>query len=322
MKPINVLLTPSSSGMAIAAIKALRLDKNIKIVSTDVSELAAGLYLSDKAYIVPPFNDDSFFDKLDVIIAREKIDVIIPCLDTILLEFSKRKAAYEQLGVKILVSEPETIKITRDKWETYKKLENIIPLPKSFVNTDIDIPFPVFIKPRFGSGSIDAFRANSRDQLNFFFSKVSNPIIQEFLPGKEYTIDCLAGVNGELIVSIPRERIETKAGISVKSKTVENHDLDVMACKVSNALRFYGPFFLQVKEDVNGIPKLTEINARIGGTMCLSSFSGSNLHVLAVYMAMGRVISPSVPQKGLYVSRYWEEIYLTEDEINKKVLRI
>lgn len=105
-------------------------------------------------------------------------------------------------------------------------------------------------------------------------------------------------------------------------KIIKNEELEKMAEKITPELKFCGPFFFQAKEDRNGIPKLTEINARIAGTMCLSSFSGLNIHSLAVRLCMGEKIEIPKVKYGLYITRYWEEIYLTEGLIDDKVYKI
>lgn len=323
MRKIRVLLTPSSSGMAISAIKALRLDKTLQIITTDVDKLAPGLYLSDRGYLVPRFKDESFYSTLVKIIKKERIDVIIPCLDTILLEFSKRKEELEEVGAKVLVSNVKTIKITRDKWKTCNALKDTIPFPKSFIRKeDVDIRYPLLVKPRCGSGSINVHKINSKNELEFFYRRVENPIIQEFLGGREYTVDCLANFDGNLIVAVPRERLETKAGITVKGKVINDERLRSMAKKISNNLKFFGPFFFQAKEGIEEIPKMTEINARIAGTMCLSSLSGSNILLMSVKMCLGEKIKTPKIKTGLYLSRYWEEMYLTENEIKRKLLKM
>lgn len=323
MRKTRVLLTPSSSGMAISAIKALRLDKTIQIYSTDVDKLAPGLYLSDKGYLIPPFKDESFYSTLVKIVEKEKIDVVIPCLDTILLKFSKRREELKEVGAKVLVSDVETIVITRDKWKTYNALKDVIHIPKSFIKTeDVDVCYPLLVKPRSGSGSKNVHKVNSKNELEFFHKKVENPIIQEYLEGREYTVDCLADFDGKLMVAVPRERLETKAGITVKGMVIKDERLMSMAKKISTKLRFFGPFFFQAKEDMKGIPKMTEINARIAGTMCLSSLSGSNMLVMSVKMCLGEKIKTPKIKTGLYLSRYWEEMYLTEDEIKRKLLRM
>lgn len=321
-KQYNVFLIPAGSGMVIAAIKALKQDKKIKIFSADADKLAAGLYLSHKGYVVPPFDDSLFYPTIKKITEKERIDVIIPSLDTILLEFSRRRKEFEEIGAKVLVSEPNTIRITRDKWKTYNKLKGVIPLPKSFIKKeDINIEYPFIIKPRDGSGSKNVYKVISKDELEFFYERVLNPIIQEYLEGKEYTVDCLADMNGNLLLCIPRERIETKSGISTKGKIIKDERLEDMAKKITSSIKFFGPFFFQAKEDKDGIPKLTEINSRISGTMSLSSSSGPNIHSLAVRICMGEKVKiPKIKIKyGLYITRYWEDIYLTDDEIGELI---
>jgi carbamoyl-phosphate synthase large subunit len=316
----NILIVPGGSGMAVSAIKSLKQDKTMHIVSVDTDRLAAGLYLSHKGYIVPSFEDKKFILAIENIVKKEKINLIIPSLDTILLNFSKLKLFFKEKGADVLVSEPETIEITRDKWKTYNKLKDIISFPKSFIEKEeINIKYPIFIKPREGSGSQNAYKINSKEELDFYYGRIKNPIIQEYLSGKEYTADCLADSSNKLILTICRERIETKAGISSKGQIVKNKEIEDIAVKISENLKFYGPFFFQIKEDENGVPKLTEINARISGTMSFSSFSGPNIHILAAKMSRGEKIKKSKVKYGMYVTRYLEDIYLTEKKIIKDI---
>ncbi len=317
---ISVLVIPAGSGMAITAIKALRQDKNIAVISADTNKLAPGLYLSHKGYLIPPFSDPNFNKILKNIIVKEPINVVLPALDTILLTFSEKARELEALGTKVLISTPETIRITRDKWLTYLRLKDEVPFPRTFIKKeDVDVSYPLFIKPRDGSGSKQAYIVNSNSELNFFYDYVRNPLIQEYLNGKEYTIDCLVNMNGNLIACIPRERIEVRDGISTKGLVVKNQQLEGMAKKITQKIRLKGPFFFQVKEDSEGKPKLTEINARIAGTMCTLGSSGENIHTLAVRMCLGEKISPLEIKYGAYISRYWEEIYLDEETIEAKL---
>lgn len=320
---INSLVFPAGSGMAIMAIKALKQDQDINVISADVNKLAPGLYLSHKGVLVPPFNDEGFFNVLKTLVKRERIDVIIPALDTILLAFSEKVEEFERLGTHILVSEPETIRVTRDKWKTYLHLKEIVPMPKSFTEKEkVDIAFPLFIKPRAGSGSKEVYTVKSNTELDFFCTYVKDPIIQEYLYGKEYTVDCLADMKGNLIVCLPRERIEVRDGISTRGLIVENVQLEEMGKAITQKLQFKGPFFFQAKENKYHKPKLTEINARVAGTMCSATFSKSNIHTLAVRLCVGQKVAPPEIVYGTYISRYWEEIYLTKEGIEAALSKV
>jgi carbamoyl-phosphate synthase large subunit len=313
---INILVVPAGSGMAVMAIKALRQDNDFIISSADSEYLAPGLYLSHKGHIIPRFDHPDFFESIKDIVTKDHIDIVIPALDTILLAFSQRKKNFEKVGARIQISPPETIKITRDKWETYKRLKYHIPLPRSFIRKeDVDIQYPVFIKPRDGSGSKNAYMISNDKELDFFYGYIPNPIIQEFLGGLEYNVECMADNNGNLLLCMPRERREARAAMCTKSLIVHHSELEKMAERIAKELTFNGPFFFQAIEDSNGIARLSEINARVAGAMCPGSFKNGNMHTIAARLCLGENIETPEIRYGIYHTRYWDEIYLDESEL-------
>lgn len=318
-KKIKILVVPAGSRIAVGIIKFLSQEKNIEVLSADVDKLAPGLYFSKKGYLIAPFSEEKkFWGDLKNIILKEKIEIVIPALDPLLIKFAKSQKFFDNLGVRTLMSSPQTIFLTRDKWETYRALQAAVPLPKSFISKEkIDIGFPLFIKPRDGSGSINAFKVNSEEELNFYWQRIKNPIVQEYLEGREYTVDCLADMDGRLILCIPRIRLDTKAGVSIKGKVVKSKEIVAMAEKITKKIKFRGPFFFQVKEK-GGILKIVELNPRFGGGMPLSATAGPNIYLLALKLFLGEKIRKIPPIKyGLYFTRFEEEIYLDEKKIKK-----
>ena len=313
---INALVVPAGSGMAVMAIKALKQDSSFVVSSADSEYLAPGLYLSHNSFLVPPFNHETFFKRIKEIVISNNIDVIIPALDTILLPFSERADEFESIGVRVQISSPETLRITRDKWETYQRLKDTVPFPRSFIKKeDVDINYPLFIKPRDGSGSKNTYLVSSDHELDFFFQYVPKPIIQEYLIGLEYNIECLADRQGKLILCMPRERREARAAMCTKSLIVHHRQLEEMARRIADNLTFNGPFFFQAIEDGQGQPKLTEINARVAGAMCPGSFAKGNMHTVAARICIGENVDPPEIRYGIYHTRYWDEIYLEEQEL-------
>lgn len=57
------------------------------------------------------------------------------------------------------------------------------------VLSDESIGFPAYIKPKDGSSSINAYRADNLEDLKLYAEKIGDYIIQPFVSGKEYTID-------------------------------------------------------------------------------------------------------------------------------------
>lgn len=323
-KKIKVLITPAGSRIAIPIIKFLKKTNKIKVISADIDKLAAGLYLSDKGYLISPFSKEKkFLSDLKKIIIKENIDILIPALDPLLIKFARLEKYFQKLGIRILVSPLSTLLITRDKWKTYQFLNKFIPMPKSFIKKEnINLSYPFFIKPRLGSGSLNVFKINSREELDFYFKRIKKPIIQEYLEGREYTVDCLTDLEGKLLFCIPRERLETKAGVSIKGKIVKNKKIEKIALKISEKLKFRGPFFFQLKENREKVLMLTEINARFGGGMPLSCAAGPNIYLLSVKLFMGEEIRIPKIKRNLYFTRFDEELYLTEERIKTKIKKI
>ena len=299
----NVLVLPSGTGNAICAIKRMKqlsLQKSVVVHTADIDELSAGRFLGDKFHkLEHRFEEEAFVDELDAVVDNNSIDLLLPTIDTIL-----ELVASRSFRCHVMVSPIETIRVTRDKLATQEMF------PKHACHVEdplgLDVRFPVVIKPRFGSGSLGVYIAKNPKELEFYTDITQNPIVQVLLPGKEYTVDCLSDSEGDLKIAIPRERIATKAGISVKTRVTENLYLVDTAVLISSRLRFNGLWFFQMKEDSSGMPKLTEINARMAGGMC----AGTNLHELYLKMWLNEEIdwSKIVPKKETVV-RYLEEIY-------------
>ena len=65
--------------------------------------------------------------------------------------------------------------------------------------------YPVVVKPRTGSGSRDISVVLSSQELAGM-ARSADFIVQEYLPGEEYSIDVLADAAGHVMASVPRLR--------------------------------------------------------------------------------------------------------------------
>jgi len=156
--------------------------------------------------------------------------------------------------------------------------------------------YPIFVKPIKGQGSLNAVKLLDDNQLKIFANefKINEFVIMEYLPGKEYTIDCFSD-NGELIFFGPRERKKTFNGISIFTELLLNTDkkykeIEKYSKLISKILKMHGAWFFQMKEDKNKKLKLLEIGTRISGTMMLNRIRGINFVELSLYQALGEKI--------------------------------
>lgn len=280
---INILIL--SAGRRVELVKCFKeaaKELNIKsdIVTADISETAPATYFGDKNYIIPRIGERNYIDSIIEICREEKIKLIVPTIDTELAILAENKELIEEnTNAKVLVSSKEVINICRNKINTSVFFEeNGFGVPRLITDYHLstgNYKFPLFIKPLDGSSSINTFRVNNRLHLDFFIKYVKNPIIQEFIEGKEYTIDAFMDFEGNPITIVPRERIATRSGEISKGKIVKDRELIDEIKKVISVLRPIGHITFQCMKTLDGI-KFIEINPRFGGGAPMSIKAGAN----------------------------------------------
>jgi len=315
----NVLIPGAGGAAGIGAIKSLRMCKfQGKIVSTDADILSAGLYLADKGYVVPPANDPSFFREAMGIIEKEQIKIILPTSGFDIVPYSKNKKVLENNGVISVISDYKVIETCLNKEKFYYKLKDKFDLPYTTTNPSEIDTFPCIVKPIFGKGSRNIFICHDENELRMILSRYNDMLIQEYLPGKEYTIDVLSDLDGNALIAIPRERVEVKAGISFKGKIILDRAIQEECLRIAEYLRIKGPSCMQMKCDKKGEPKLTEVNPRMGGGTIMATYAGVNFPELIIKIANGEKIE--IPEiKEITMVRYYEEVILDE---KGKVMRL
>jgi len=115
-------------------------------------------------------------------------------------------------------------------------------------------------------------------------------LIQELLPGDEYTVDCFSTKDGKLLFCNGRKRERIRMGTSMCSYPASD-DINTLfktyAQIIQDKINISGPWFFQMKSDAGGKLKLLEIDTRIAGTMALNRVTGINFPLLALYDRFG-----------------------------------
>lgn len=323
---VNVLFTSVGQRVELLrlfklAYKELRLEG--LIIATDVNPLAPALQVADRVYIVPPVSDPDYIPTLVKICRREQVSLIFPLIDPDILVLASHRDEIESTGTRVVVVSQEAAVITRDKWLTYKFLCDLgVPTPNSWLPFEDyldNLPYPVFLKSRSGSGGKQSFKADNTEELRFFLKRVPNPIIQEFLPGPEITSDVVCDFKGSVLGVVSRERIEVRSGEVVKGRTVYYPEIIEYCVRIAKALKAVGPITVQciLRE---GKPYFTEINARFGGGAPLGIRAGvkSPQWLLALVAGLNVDIPPlGTYERGLYLTRYIDSFFLREEEYEK-----
>ena len=304
---MNILILSAGGPTAHGVIKSLR-DINFdgKIISVDSNPLSAGFYLSDSYHTVPKAFDNNYIDKLLQIVKDENIDLILPTSSNDIITISENSHLFD---CKLFMSDYEAIDICSDKLKFYEKCKDKFPLPKTSINYN-DIDFPIFAKPKeHSAGSRGISLCESVDNINCLNQNKFKYIYQEYLPGMEYTIDVLCDMDSNPLVAVPRERLQTKAGISSKGRIVKNNFIEKSCFEICKFLKLKGPLCLQMKEDINGNPKFVEINPRLGGSSYFATLAGINFLEIILDLVNGKKPIINKP-KPITILRYYNEVVI------------
>lgn len=177
--------------------------------------------------------------------------------------------------------------------------------------SDIDIDFPLLIKPLVSTGGEKSdihICRNEKDlekALNHD-SSCERFVAQEFID-KEYELDCIGvSTDDEVILSGAVRKIRhypplTGAGAYGKFIPISMTDVDVKGVeKFIRRSGYHGPFSVEFLHTKDGKNYFMEVNFRNEGLAYASTCAGANLH--AVYVGAERYDASKV--KSLYMMNY------------------
>jgi carbamoyl-phosphate synthase large subunit len=252
----------------------LSMEKESKLVATDLSPYAPALYMADKQYLVPPVNEPEYIDQILDICRKENINVVTTFIDPEVEILAKNRKKFEMLGVEVLAPYEETAKLCFDKYLMFKFLrKNEIPtvmtwgsledFEKAYDANEID--FPVFVKPRKGSGSVGARKIENYESLRTAIRDDPSLIIQEYMVGTDLDADVyIDTITHEAVAAFSKKKIETRIGGASKTVAFKDEKLFDFIRQISRIFEFNGPVDMDFFY-CNGRYYLSEINPRFGG---------------------------------------------------------
>ncbi len=322
MSEMNILITAASRRVPLIqafsnALRKLGLRGNV--ITTDMNATSPGLYFSDRHYMVPLTTDRDYLPIMTSIATRERIRLLVPTIDDELPLFGKYAPEFLKLGVWVAVSSQRTGMICNDKYLTAQFLaEHSIPVARTWLPSELQpekMRYPLFLKPRSGRGSVGAFRIGSEGELRFFLGYVTDPIVQEYLPGREFTLDVLADFNGNVISVVPRERLVIRAGVIDRGRTWNSPELIELGIRTAKALEIRGAANIQIKWE-KGRATIFEVNPRFSGGIPLTIAAGADFPAWLVEMRRGKRVRPHLGAftDGMIMACYESAVFLQEGD--------
>ncbi len=312
---MNVLST--SAGRRVSLLRAFQQQtaaRNGNTFAGDRDPLAPALQCADRAFVLPPIEDPTYLDALLSIVKRWKIRLLVPTIDTELPFLAKNAPLFQDMGCTPLISSEKLVDISGDKWFTVTAFSELgFRTPSSWLPGAVELgslPKALFIRPRAGSASLNAFRVD-RDDLETRLPEVQSPIIQEYIGDREITIDALIDFDGNPVHYVPRLRIRTLAGESIQGVTITDEDLGDWILELLQAVARMGgrgAVTLQAFLTPEG-PVFSEINPRFGGGFPLAQEAGGHYPEWILQLLEGKVIPARIGEyeEGVTMTRYFSE---------------
>lgn len=307
-----------------------------KVIATDMQLTAPALQVADLKIQVPAVYDPSYIDKTLAICKDYAVDALVSLNDLELPILAEQKSRFEAVGVKVIVSDPQVIDIAFDKFKTAQWVESLgLKAPKSFVIladaknalSAGEIDFPLFLKPRWGSGSIGLETVDDMEELEAVYAlllrKVKKSIlatasvgdeyimIQEKLTGKEYGLDVMNDLNGNFVAVSVKQKLAMRAGETDKAVTVDLPLLREMGETIGRHLKHIGNLDVDIMQRSNGDYCVLELNPRFGGGFPFSYEAGVNLPRAIMMWLRGEKVDPSLLQPE-YGRMFAKNDYLME----------
>jgi carbamoyl-phosphate synthase large subunit len=340
---VNILMTGGGAPGAAGILHCLKQDPSFNITVADANPNAIGKYLNNDFETILFADNPNFVDEVLSLCRRKNIHIILPLVTKELIPLSKRSNEFEPAGAKLLVSPASSLEIANNKSNLYEFLQwRGIAIPKFQIAETIeqfkiaveDLGYPskqVCFKPSISNGS-RGFRIITEqiNELDLLFNHKpsstyislndairilsSGPfpelLISEYLPGEEYSVDCLAN-HGEPVLIVPRVRKRMINGITVEGEFIKEETIISYCSKIIKELQLHGNIGIQVKKSDSGQFLLLEINPRVQGTISAALGAGVNLPVLAIKQELNLPISPEelLIKWGTSFSRYWNEVF-------------
>lgn len=282
-----------------------RLGYNVEIVSYELME-EVPIALVGKVVVGLRWNDSGVVEDIVRVAREHDARIILPFVDGAIEVAAKCRSFLPD--VFIPVSPVEISETMFDKVAAAEAFKNAgLPIPKTY--SVLNAEMPAIAKPRKGSASrgIKVFH-NIEDLMHL--ANLSDYLVQEYIVDcEEYTVDCYVDAAGQILVTVPRLRIEVMGGEVTRTRTVREPRLQQMSHDVINAFGLRGPVTLQfLRDPATDRFLLMEVNPRLGGGVICSIYAGAPIPDYILRESLGASLQPCDDwADGTLMARYQKE---------------
>lgn len=267
--------------------------------------------------VTPPIYDDRYIPFLFDYCRVHRIAAIIPLFDVDLPVLALARPKFAAIGTQVVVSDTAVVDVCNDKWRTAGFLRKIgLQGPLTFLSVEDalaaqargETSFPLFVKPRWGMGSIAVSMAHEPEELGAVVRSVQRKlfatylqyesaatpehsvVIQEQAVGSEYGLDVLNDLSGKYQTTLVKKKLAMRAGETDVAVTVDEPVLREVGQRLAESLRHCGNLDVDLFFD-GRTAYVLELNCRFGGGYPFSHVAGANFPAAIVAWLDGRKAS-------------------------------
>jgi predicted ATP-grasp superfamily ATP-dependent carboligase len=325
-KKLRVLITDGGAANALGIIRQLGKLSRFELFIVAHNPLAPSRFskFCKRSFIIshPNRNTEKFCNEISEIIAREKIDFLMP------VGFYSHKAIIGhremfEAATKLCLPSHEAFSMATSKVQTGAVATSAgVLVPQTFVIRNLDeiamlkTKFPVVIKSQNEIGGRMVAYAHNTEQLDSKFRELVRshalkpseyPIIQEFIEGEGVGFFAYYK-NGEMQAQFMHERIRefpVSGGRSVCARSFSDAKLAKSGKAVLDALKWNGCAMVEFKRTSASDYYLLEVNPKLWGSLELAICSGVNFPMLMIDDAFHLPVPPQQPYR---ISLYFQWI--------------
>lgn len=317
MKALNILMLGAAKRVSVARFLISEGEKLGRKVNLFSYELAKDVAISSVAKIIvgKRWSDPDIMTDLLEICSKKRIHIILPFVDQAIEICANLKNANPKIfypGSEAVVSQALFNKATANNIFA----AHLLPIPQFFNITATAtpeslaaLPYPLILKPKFGSASKGIKIANSAADLNGI-ENFDDYLIQEYIADREeITVDCYITQNLDLLTLSPRLRLEVAGGEVVRTITIRDNHINRICDKLIRLMSLTGAVTIQLIRDRSDKRlMIMEINPRLGGGVVCSIHAGANITSLIIREALGMPLCAMPAKPGIEIARYPQEV--------------
>jgi len=295
-----------------------QLDLRGEILAADMNIASPAYHRADRGVILPPVHEADYIGALTEAVSAHRVGLVVPLTDLDLHVLAANRQELARRGCTVMIGSPDAIADCMDKSRTNDLLARAgLPVIRTLaLEQFLANPFyPCFAKPARGSAGVGTGRIENPQQLRAHVAAFGlDLLVQDYVPGQEYTLDVYRTREGQVLCVVPRQRLAVRSGEVEKGITVRDEVLIQAGVKLAGAVGdLWGVFCCQCRRsDPSGPPRFFEINPRFGGGAPLSIAAGADLPLYLLQELLGLPITARLGEftDRLLMLRYDESVFV------------